>query len=224
MNSKNHRQNHNFQIAYFLCGACHTADGAYSLLCDLREERQLACDNYKVNQLKDEAKEIRAKRLLESKDKSDKLDGKAELLELKNNRKIGKVLYQAALDEINFIDKCINAIQPLRKFKHLSDPEAHEAAQYDEWRLELISRMENSMMTTGTITTEQFAIMRLHPAFQKEILPRINEIQELMKTKEGIKKLQEEIKGSKFQSINKLIENKFSKTPDFNRGECQRNN
>ena len=48
MNAKNHKQNTNFQIVYFLVGSCHTPDGAYALLCELREERLLATNSYEV--------------------------------------------------------------------------------------------------------------------------------------------------------------------------------
>lgn len=205
MITKSHKQNTNFQIAYFLLGSCHTPDAAYSLAKDLREERQTAVDNYAVSQLKVKARVIRANKLLLSDDEADKLEGLAELLELNNNKKTGEILYKVACDEIIFIDKCIEILQPFRKFKRLSDSEANEAAQYEEWKLELLYRAENMMITNGGIPTDQFATMRMHPAFQKDILPRINEMQVLMKTKEGVEKLQKQIGGSKFKEINKLI-------------------
>ena len=189
MISKFHKQNTNFQIAYFLAGACHTPDGAYILLRELREERQAAVDNYKVQELKDKAKEIRANKLLQG-DEAEKLEGQAELLELENNKKTGEVLYQAALDEITFIDKCLVAIEPLRVYKNLSDGEANEAAQWNEWKFELMRRAENLMLTTGGISPDQFATMRMHPDFQTEILPRINEIKKLMLTEGGSEELQ----------------------------------
>lgn len=205
MITKSHKQNTNFQIAYFLLGSCHTPDAAYSLAKDLREERQAAVDNYAVVQLKNKARIIRANKLLLSDDEADKLEGQAELLELSNNCKIGEVLYNVALDELVFIDKCIEILQPFRQFKHLSDSKANEAAQFEEWKLELICRAENMLLTTGGISTDQFATMRQHPAFHSDILPRINEMQKLMQTKEGVKELQKQITGSKFKEINKLI-------------------
>ena len=204
MISKFHKQNTNFQIAYFLAGACHTPDGAYILLRELREERQAAVDNYKVQELKDKAKEIRANKLLQG-DEAEKLEGQAELLELENNKKTGEVLYQAALDEITFIDKCLVAIEPLRVYKNLSDGEANEAAQWNEWKFELMRRAENLMLTTGGISPDQFATMRMHPDFQTEILPRINEIKKLMLTEEGLEELQKQIGGAKFKEITKLL-------------------
>ena len=190
MNSKTHRKNHNFQIAHFLVGSCHTADAAYALLCDLREERQAAVDNYHVVKLRNEAKEIEASRLLESKDEADRKLAAADLMELDNARTSSKVLFDAAKDELEFIDECIAKIQPLRKFAHLSDPESHEACQHEEWKFELIERAENSLLMTGTIPPSEFATMRMHPAFQTEILPRINEVNVLLKSSEGMEQLQ----------------------------------
>ena len=45
MISKNHRQNHDFQILYFLIGSCHTPDAAYALCQELREERYACIEN-----------------------------------------------------------------------------------------------------------------------------------------------------------------------------------
>jgi hypothetical protein len=205
MNSKNHKQNTNFQIVYFLVGSCHTPDGAYALLQDLREARQMAVDNYAVQELKNQAKELEARELLESTYEVDKLNGQAELLELSNNKKIGKVLYDAAIDELAFIDKCIDAVQPLRVYKELSDSEASELAQYEEWKLELIHRAENAMITSGGVPTDHFATMRMHPAFQDEILPRINEMTAMMQSRDGLMKLQKQLEGYKFKEIIKLL-------------------
>jgi hypothetical protein len=177
MISKNHRQNHNFQIIYFLVGSCHTPDAAYALLHDLREDRVSAINNYQVQLLRDKSKEIKANNLLLSEDKSERLLGEADLLELKNNQTSGKILYDAAIEEISFIDDCIGKINPSRVYSHLSDSEACQAMQQEEWKLELIHRAENSLLTTGSISPDQFDTMRMHPDFHSEIFPKIKEIQ-----------------------------------------------
>jgi hypothetical protein len=195
MHSKNHRQNHDFQIAHFLVGACHTPDGAYAMLCDLKEEREQAIANYHVNQLRTEAKEIRAKKLMESDDEADRKEGAADLLEIENGRAFGKVLYDAAVAELKFIEDCIARIQPFRKYAHLPDLEAHEAMQAEEWKLELMHRAENFLLTIGHIPTDQFATMRMHPAFASEIWPSIQEMGKLLSGgPEGVKRLQARVK------------------------------
>ena len=204
MISKQHKQNTNFQIAYFLVGSCHTADGAYALLTDLREDRQGAVDNFKVSELKNKAKIIRANKLLNG-DEADRLEGQAELLEIENGIKTSTHLYQIALAELDFIAKCIAIVQPLRIYSHLSDSEANELAQCEEWKFELISRAENSLLTSGMIPTDQFTTMRLHPAFPTEILPRISQIQQLMQTDTGRSKLLNRLEGKEFPGIIKLL-------------------
>lgn len=208
MISKRHKNNTNFQIAYFVAGSCHTADSAYFLLKDLRDERQTAIDAYDVATLRTKAEEIKAKRLFESDDITDKLEGEARLLEIENARKTSRILHLAALDELEFIDKAIKVIEPQRIYKDKPDLEAAELAQYEEWKLELIRRAENEMICNqGRISTDQFATMRLHPAFKSEILPRIMEVQELLSSPDGVKELQGQMEGSQFKEINNLLLN-----------------
>ncbi len=154
MHSSNNRRNHDFQIAYFLAGSCHTPDGAYSLLCDLKEERVLALNNVKSSALKERAKRIRAERKMQSEDEADRLEGEADLAEIEAFVEVTAKNIAAAEAELATIEKCISLIQPLRKYAHLSDAEAHEAAQPEEWKLELISRAENCLLTTGGIPTD----------------------------------------------------------------------
>ena len=105
-----------------------------------------------------------------------RLDGQADLAELDVYVQVCAKNIAAALAELDTLQRCIDAIRPLRKFAHLPDPEAHEAAQHDEWKLELIHRAENYLLTTGTISPDHFVTMRQHPAFMTEILPAIETI------------------------------------------------
>lgn len=189
MIAKRHRQNHNFTILYNIVGDCHTADAAYALLLDLREDRQMAVDACKVAELRSKAKRIDALKRLESPDLVVKTNAEADLLELDTAEKACGPLLDAALDEIAFIDKCIKEIQPQRKYAHLSDAEATEACQQEEWCLELIRRAENYLLTSGCIPEDHFNAMRQHPSFGLHILPRVIEIQSLLSTPEGVLQL-----------------------------------
>ena len=180
MNSQNNRRNHNFQIEYFLAGSCHTADGAYALLCDLREDRKDSLAQVEVSSLKTKAKILRAERMLASQDEADRLEGQADILEIKAHEETLNKNIAAARAELKFIDECIARIQPYRKFAHLSDPEAHEAAQHDEWKYELEYRAVNFLLTAGTIPHDHFASMRQHPEFHTYILPAIDKVKTLM--------------------------------------------
>jgi len=178
---KIHRNNHDFQIAYFLAGSCHTPDGAYALLQGLKEDREAAIKNYAVQELKNKAKIIRAEKLLKGTE-DEKLDGQADLLEIENNKASGQILFDAAKDEFDFIVKCIGIVQEHRQYKHLPDAEAYEAAQKEEWKFELMKRAENAILTTGGIPTDHYDTMRMHPEFITEILPKIEKVYKLLET------------------------------------------
>lgn len=180
MNSKNNRRNHNFQIEHFLAGSCHTPDGAYSLLCDLQEDREDALAQVEVSALRTRAKIIKAERSLDSLDEVERLEAQAEIAEIKAHEKTLLKNINAARDELKFINECIEKVQPHRKFAHLPDPEAHEASQREEWKYELEYRAVNFLLTAGTIPHDHFASMRQHPDFKTYILPAIENAKSLM--------------------------------------------
>ncbi len=176
MNAKNNRVNHDFQIVYFLIGSCHTPDAAFSLLCDLQEDRMNALALSKSADLRNRAKAARAKKKMGSDDESTQLDAQADLAEIEALAGTVAKNIKAAEAELATIQLCMEKLQPLRKYANLSLPAAHEAAQKEEWKLELISRAQNYMLTIGSIPVDQFATMRMHPEFTSAILPKIEEI------------------------------------------------
>lgn len=178
------RTNSNFQIAYFLAGACHTPDGAYAQLCNLRESREMALE---------EAKWFSLKRVF------NRILGRVSSVE--------KKCYDAAVAELEFINKCIAAVQPYRKYADLPDPEAHEMSQRDEWRYELISRAENHLLTSGMIPADHFVTMRLHPDFKEFIAPSIIAMGELL-SKDGGKEQMLTICANKNFNLPLLLEEK----------------
>ena len=180
MNSKNNRRNHDFQIAYFLAGSCHTYDSAYSLLCDLKEEREMALAQLESSNLRQQAQIIKANKMINSENEDEQLEGKAIIADINNNKKFAESNINAAIKELEFINKCIEKIQPLRKYSNLPDDEAHEAIQCEEWRLELINRIENSLLATGQISIDEFSTLRKHPEFTTHILPEIDRIKDII--------------------------------------------
>lgn len=185
MNSKTNRVNHDFQIVYFLAGSCHTPDGAYALLCDLQEDRKNALKMFESSRLREQAKRKRAELGLLSKDEATKLEAQADLSEIDAMSESIQKNYAAAIAELNTIEKCMQALSPHRRFKHLSDAEAHEAAQSEEWKHELIQRAVDSLLTTGTIATDHFRTMQLHPAFASDIWPAICKTRNLLHQPDG---------------------------------------
>lgn len=177
MHSQNHRKNHDFQIAYFIAGQCHTPDAAYAVLCDLKEDREDAIANYHVVRKRQCAKLIRAKKkLTEAEDETDILEATADIEEIEHENARAEVLYNAATAELAFINQCIEKLQPLRKYTHLSDPDAHEAIQQEEWLYELLRRAENQMICLGYINPADFDVMRSHPQFESVIQPALYQL------------------------------------------------
>lgn len=197
MNSKNNRVNHDFQIAHFLAGSCHTADGAYSLLCDLREDRANALATSKAYALRNEAKRVRAIAAMRADDKAAALEGEADLVELDAMAATTAKNIAACEAELATIQACIDQLAPLRRFAHLPDPQAHEAAQHDEWKLELMHRAENQLVTTGSIAPDLFATMRMHPAFKAELLPQLGTLRAMLAEARGHDRLIERIASTK---------------------------
>ena len=192
MHYKTNRQNHDFQIAYFIAGSCQTPDAAYSILCDLKEDRTNALKTFTAYNLRDQAKVVRANRKLLSEDEAERLEGQADIEELKAMQETTQKNYDAALAEVKFIEACMEKLQPLRRFAHLPDAEAHEAAQHEEWKLQLVHTAQNMMLSGGMIPYDHWATMRMHPQFENEILPAVNQFAELKMlahTPEGAKKL-----------------------------------
>lgn len=176
MLAKNNRVNTDFQILHFLIGACQTPDGAYALLCELYDERNEAVQCIEAMRLKLSVEKIQAERLSEDEDDLERMLGTAKLIELEATKANFDKNVAAAKEELEFIQLCKDRLQPYRKYAHLPDAEAHKMCHREEWRLELISRAENSLMTSGTIPIDEFKTMRMHPDFETIIFPEISNI------------------------------------------------
>lgn len=168
-----HWRNSNFQILYFIVGNCKTPDEAYRVLCELREEREQALNSAKVGQIKKKIKILNAKKKIESEDEITRLEGEAELLDIELSEKIEKDCIRAAEQEVAYINKLIDDIQPLRKYKDYPDEEAHQLCQREEWKLRLIERARAMIASSGTIPYDHLITMMNHPDFNAEIYPEI---------------------------------------------------
>lgn len=170
-------RNSQFQVVAFILGKTHTPDEAYRVLLELREEREAAYSNVQVSDLRTRASIAKAKKVLEViKDESERLEAEATLLEIELNKKVNQACIDEAKRELEFIDMLIARVQPHRKYKHLPDHEAHQMTQAEEWKFELMTRAENYLSAQGQIPADHFATMRLHPAWESDIQPRIQEV------------------------------------------------
>jgi len=168
-------RNSNFQIAHFLAGKCHTMDGAYRMLLELREDREIAIRGVKASSLRAEAKKARANVVLANPPcESDKLEAMADIAEIEASEDMSKAVYEQGLRERDFIDACIAKVEPLRKYRHLPDHEAHQACQQEEWKLELVHRAKTFLLTGGTIPQDHLSTMMCHPDFKSDIAPQID--------------------------------------------------
>lgn len=176
MTVKYFRQNTNFQIAYFIAGSCHTPDAAYFALKNAHMERSQAVKIIPATELRLKAKRIEIERQLASEDEVERIKGEADLLQWTVDCELQDQMAASARAEVEFIEECIRRIEPLRKYSAMSDIEAVEACQAEEWLLELERRAENYLITTGSIPHDHFNTMRQHPGFKTHLLPHINTI------------------------------------------------
>lgn len=186
---KRHRTNSNFQLAYFIAGKCYTPDAAYIALLNQRDDRVLALNNARVQALKNSARIQRIQAQLADADDITRLELEADLLEIELAQPMTDQLVAAAEAELAFIDECIRRVGPLRKYGDLSDAEAAEACQREEFRLEFQHRIENFMITTGQIPANEFESMRRHPDFHSHLLPHIETVQAALTAPSGAQAL-----------------------------------
>ena len=203
MTIKYNRQNTNFQIAHFIAGNCHTADAAYFALRNLQDERQRAVDNIPVAQIRFRARRQELKQKLQSDLEYERLRAESDLLELSIEEKYYTPLAESALAELQYITECIERIQPMRKYGHMPDIDAAEAIQAEEWGMELQRRAENYLLTSGTIPHDHFNTMRLHPAFETQLLPHIEKIHHTLQLPDGATQVLKLTKSN--QDIPKLL-------------------
>jgi len=189
MTVKYQRQNTNFQIAHFIAGKHHTPDAAYFELKNLQKDRQGALQREESTRLRFKSRRIKLEQQIKSQDESERLIAEADLIDLSNEEQEYYDLVESSKAELNFINECIEKIQPLRKYSHLSDIEAAEACQAEEWGFELQRRAENFMLTSGTIPSDHFNTMRLHPDFETKLLPHIEDIHQALQQPGGSAKL-----------------------------------
>ena len=141
-----HWRNSNFQYAYYIFGACHTAIEAHRKCMEAIEDRETS--------------------LCEAEEKNITFSDNAKGRQLKGN-------YDQCKREIDFLHKCrLKLEEHIGKVPTMDD---YQGNQRLEWRLELERRAENHLLTTGMVPTDHFSTMRTHPDF-KLIMKRIDEV------------------------------------------------
>lgn len=147
-----HWRNSNFQYAYFIFGACHTAIEAHRKCLEAIEDREVAlCEASKAPPIQ---------------------SGDASGRQARAN-------IEQARSEIKFLNQCRAKLE--EHIGRVPTMDDYQSNQREEWRLELEFRAENFLLTAGTVPTDQFATMRLHPDFPR-ILQKINQVRTMIQS------------------------------------------
>lgn len=152
--------------------------GAWSILYGQKIDIESKLANQDVQRLRREAKIAESKAVLSNafSTEADKLNAEADIMECNSNVAIWLLNWDAARVELNTINTLMAELEPMRKYSHLPVLESTEACQQEEWKLELMARAENHMLSCGTIPAEELRFMRNHPEFLTEIAPHIERL------------------------------------------------
>jgi hypothetical protein len=185
MHSSPHRNNSDFQLRYFIANACHTADIAWCLMYEQKLDIQIKLESTKAKQLRRKAKRIEIEESLKSQDPAKQLNAQADLIEWQSGEGLLEMAVLGAEQEIATITSIMAELEPQRKYAHLPVLEASQEAQREEWLLEFNHRVENYLLTRGTIPDDQLNAMRNHPDFENKIVPFItNTLQKINNNKD----------------------------------------
>ncbi len=102
-----------------------------------------------------------------------RLLAEADIAEAEADIPVWEMNLKAAEMELQDILDLMSELEPLRKYSHLPVLEATEACQREEWLLELQGRVENFLLSGGTIPADHLNTMRCHPDFETRLVPHI---------------------------------------------------
>jgi hypothetical protein len=182
MHSSPHRNNSDFQLRYFMANNCHTADIAWCLMYEQKLDIEIKLAATQANTLRRKAKGIEIEEGLKSPDPVKQLSAQADLIEWQSGEGLLELAILGAEQEIATIESIMAELEPQRKYAHLSILDAAQAAQREEWRLEFQHRIENYLLTRGTIPEDQLQAMRSHPDFESSIVPFISNVLDKIST------------------------------------------
>jgi hypothetical protein len=184
MIAKPHRMNSDFQLRYFIAGSCHTPDAAWLALYAQMLDAEEKVISTEAQQIRRGISKRKALTTLENEfsKELDKLEAQAQLIELKASEKIFEMNVLGVKKELEAIKNMMAELEPLRKYGHLDVLEATEAMQREEWLLELKSRTEDYLVTSGTIPHDHMNALKMHPDFKELLTPYILEMNVKLQT------------------------------------------
>jgi len=172
MHAAPHRNNSDFQLRHFIAGSCHTADGAWAVLYNQKLDIEIKLATTKAQILRREVRRAELSSRVPNNDLETKLI-EADWIEFRSTDGLLELAIEGAERELETIKSLMDEYAPHRKYGHLPVLEATESAQREEWLLEFKNRVENYLLTQGTIPHDQIEAMRQHPDFESEIIPHI---------------------------------------------------
>ena len=177
MSSQPHRNNSDFQLRHFIAGGCHTADGAWNMLYEQMLDIKIKLEHTKAQALRRKAKKLDLERAKEeTRTVSDALRIEADLIEWQSGEGLAELAIAGAERELATIKSLMDELEPSRKYAHLPLLEATEAAQREEWLHEFKNRIENYLISQGTVPEDQLRAMRNHPDFGTHLVPHMKQI------------------------------------------------
>lgn len=179
MNSKPHRQNSDFQLKHFMANDCKTPDGAYVLLYGQKIDMESKIAHSDAQRLRREAKIEDANEIINdhASKRSAVLTAKADISEAEADLPTWEMNLKAAHQELATINRYMEELKPQCKHWSLDILAMSEASQEEEWRLELMCRAENFLLSQGYIPHDHLNTMRNHPQFVTCILPHLAQIE-----------------------------------------------
>jgi hypothetical protein len=175
-----HWTNTAFKILAFQVNSCNTPDGAFCKLYVEYGARKRALDEAMVNLKRNKAKRMRLELALAesgAEGSPDRLEAEADLESLTNNEALNAAAIAGCIAEMSYLQQLMNLLKEDCLYVDKMDiSDVFQASEYEEWRLELIKRAQNFMLSIGHIPADQFEAMRGHPAFQSDIWPVIAEL------------------------------------------------
>ena len=175
--AKPHRLNSDFHIEHFLAGNRKTPDGKYALLYSMKIDIEHKIAVSESQRLEREANIEEQEYLISTAQHEwEKKRAQAEIAKLNAAIPTWEMNVKGAQAELATIQKLMDELEPQRKYADLPLLDAFEASQQEEWKLELIERSENQMLSRAIgIDWDVLEAMRSHPEFKTEMLPHLSE-------------------------------------------------
>ena len=175
--AKPHRLNSDFHIEHFLTGNRKTPDGKYALLYSMKIDIEHKIAVSESQRLEREANIEEQEHVMGTAEHPwEKKRAKAEIAKLNAAIPTWEMNVKGAQAELATIQRLMDELEPKRKYAHLPLLDAFEASQQEEWKLELMERSENQMLSrTIGIDWDVLEAMRSHPEFKTEMLPHLSE-------------------------------------------------